>query len=175
MKNLIEEWREIPNWPGYNVNEYGVVKSLARLIHYEDGRVHRVKERIKISKLNTTGYKVVYLHHKNKSTPWLVHRLVYLVFKGELIDGMDIDHYDNDKTNNHYSNLQQITRRENTSKDKWRQGKTSKYTGVCYRKDCTNRPWKAQIRLHNRKVTILGYFKTELEASKAYQSKLATL
>lgn len=44
--------------------------------------------------------------------------------------------------------------------------KTSKYTGVC-RKDESEAPWEAQIRLNKRKIS-LGRFENETEAAVAY-------
>ena len=49
---------------------------------------------------------------------------------------------------------------------------TSKYKGVYFNK--SSNKWTAQIRI-NGKSKHLGYFKTELEAHKAYQSKLKEL
>lgn len=46
----------------------------------------------------------------------LEHVLVWLWFKGDIPDGMDLDHIDNDKSNNHISNLQLLTRAENIKK-----------------------------------------------------------
>lgn len=45
-----------------------------------------------------------------------VHRLVWETFKGEIPDGYEIDHIDGDTSNNSLSNLQLLTRRENTRK-----------------------------------------------------------
>lgn len=47
---------------------------------------------------------------------WTVARLVYVTYCGGLKNGMEIDHIDNDQSNDHYSNLQQISRRANALK-----------------------------------------------------------
>lgn len=50
--------------------------------------------------------------------------------------------------------------------------KSSKFRGVHFNK--LKNKWTAQIRINGKKK-FLGYFKTELEASNAYETKLLTL
>ena len=42
-----------------------------------------------------------------------VHRLVWETFKGEIPEGLEIDHMDNNRKNNALNNLQLVTRAEN--------------------------------------------------------------
>ena len=42
-----------------------------------------------------------------------IHRLVWETFKGEIPEGLEIDHIDNNRKNNSLSNLQLVTRAEN--------------------------------------------------------------
>jgi hypothetical protein len=43
-----------------------------------------------------------------------VHILVYLNYVGDIPKGMTINHVDGDKSNNHYTNLQLVTHKENS-------------------------------------------------------------
>lgn len=43
----------------------------------------------------------------------LLHRLVYEAYKGEIPEGMEIDHIDRNKRNNNPDNLRVVTRSEN--------------------------------------------------------------
>ena len=64
-------------------------------------------------------------------------------------------------------NLQYITQRLNSSKDK--KNTSSIYTGVSWSKE--KKKWKSCIRI-NGKSKHLGYFTDELEASNAYQKAI---
>jgi alkyl hydroperoxide reductase subunit AhpF len=92
-----------------------------------------------------------------------------MAFLGHVPNGQKlvVDHIDGDKLNNNLNNLQVITNRENTSKD--RSGGTSKYVGVSWSKQ--NKKWKAQIRIDGKQIYI-GHFTNDIDASQAYQKKL---
>jgi hypothetical protein len=77
-----------------------------------------------------------------------------------------VDHINNNRADNRLENLQIITQRENSSKDK--KG-VSKHTGVFWNKQ--NTKWHAQIQINGKKKH-LGYFKCETAAHLSYQRKL---
>ena len=78
-----------------------------------------------------------------------------------------VDHINNDKLDNTVENLQYITQRLNSSKDK--KNTSSIYTGVSWNKE--KKKWKSCIRI-NGKSKHLGYFTDELEASNTYQKAI---
>ena len=157
-----EIWKDIKGYEGiYKISTMGRVKSLKCS-----------KEIILKDSSSTGGYKVIGLYNNGKKHTIKVHRLVAVAFlehKPSGINGLVVDHIDNNKLNNRLSNLQIITNRKNLSKD--RIG-ASKYTGVYwhFRRD----KWVAQI-LINKKRIHLGYFDCEHEAGKSYKNKLETL
>lgn len=53
----------------------------------------------------------VYLNHKQKHIK--IHKLVYLVWVGPIPEGMQLNHIDDNKDNNHYTNLYLGTQKEN--------------------------------------------------------------
>lgn len=59
------------------------------------------------------GHKRIELKIDKKPVKVLVHRAVYQVWIGDLIDGMVIEHLDGNPSNNSYTNLKQSTQREN--------------------------------------------------------------
>ena len=77
------------------------------------------------------------------------------------------DHINNDPLDNRLENLQLISNRENSCKDK--KG-TSKYRGV----SLDGKKWMVSIRINGKKK-YLGRFTNEIEASNAYQNALNNL
>jgi hypothetical protein len=61
------------------------------------------------------GYKRVWLTVNGKRMVQSVHRLVAVKYvKGRCRYRCDVNHLDGDKNNNHFSNLQWVTKKENT-------------------------------------------------------------
>ena len=73
---------------------------------------------------NSSGYFQVELTDGKQPKRFLVHRLVASAYLGlDIFDtSKEVDHIDNDKTNNHYSNLQILTRKQHLKKTLESQG-----------------------------------------------------
>lgn len=154
MKSKI--WKPIKNYEGiYEVSNHGEIKSLSRKGVVNDRLLKLTKD--------SNGYIYAILSKNGKSKQVALHRILYQTFKGDLLDGLVVDHIDNNKLNNSLNNLQQISIRENASKD--RGIGTSKYLGVCL--DKRRNKWRATI-YDGKKRKHIGYYKTEIDASKAY-------
>ncbi len=164
-----EIYKDVLNYEGfYQVSNLGNVKSLSRKAKSSYGRFRPIQERIRKTLVDTNGYLRVSLSKEGNLKNKKVHRLVAETFlKDAHKKGLVVDHIDNVKTNNREDNLQWITHRKNSSKDK--KNTTSKYTGVSKNQKCNG--WYARIRI-NGKQKYLGSFSNELEASKAYQREL---
>ena len=65
---------------------------------------------------DNNGYKRIKLNIEGVRRAYLVHRLVAEAYLGA--SDLCVDHIDNDKTNNHVSNLQYLTRAENINKER---------------------------------------------------------
>jgi len=166
MENL-EIWKDIIGYEGlYQVSSFGRVKSLGGKI---GGKGAISKEKILKNNLDSNGYYIVNLCKNSIQKTFKIHKLVAINFLGHIPNGFKIvvDHLNNDKTNNHVSNLQLISSRLNSSKDK-KKG-SSKFTGVSWNKN--NNKWVSHIRI-NGKSKYLGSFDNEIEASEAYQKAL---
>lgn len=61
-------------------------------------------------------YPVVVFSYKNKSKCIPLSRLIYVWHKGDIPEGMEVDHIDNNQFNNHIDNLQLLTPEENRAK-----------------------------------------------------------
>ena len=167
-----EEWRDIPGYEGsYMVSNLGRVKSLRRMVKGHKKQGGRIQhERILKASLCGGGYLFVNLRKNNKNRVFKIHQLLMICFKGFRVDGykLVVDHINNIRTDNRLENLQAMTARENTSKDKKGLG-SSRYTGVYWKKDISK--WCSEIRIDVKK-RVLGYFECEEEASKRYQKAL---
>lgn len=157
----MEIFKDIPGYEGsYQISNLGRVKTL---------KFNR--EKILKPTESSRGYLRVNLCNEGKVKAKTVHQLVAMTFLNHTPDGykLVVDHKDNDKLNNRLSNLQLISQRENTSKDK---NGTSKYTGVFWVKHINK--WVSQITV-NGKSKRIGYFDLEEEAGMYYQDALKSL
>ena len=71
----------------------------------KEGKLVQVKATV-----NGGGYELITCKGQNKVS---VHRLVYEAFKGEIPDGLEIDHINRNRRNNNPDNLRVVTRSEN--------------------------------------------------------------
>jgi hypothetical protein len=159
-----EIWKDIPGYEGkYQVSNLGNVKSLPRQTKRKDGRVYFLEGRFLKKVDNGNGYLVVNL----KSKTYFVSVLVAMAFLNHKPCGYKIivDHINNIRSDNRLENLQLITTRKNTSKDRIGKG-SSKYTGVYWSK--RSKKWCSTIVCNNKKI-YLGSFETEKQASDFYE------
>jgi hypothetical protein len=167
----MEVWKDVPDYEGvYQVSNKGRVKSVDRYIEYSNGRVIFCKGSIR--RLQLKKYYECILTKNSNQKHYLVHQLVAMAFLNHVPNGktLVVDHINNIPTDNRVENLQILSVRENSSKDK-RCGKlyTSKYTGVSKRKD--NGYYRVKIRIDGIEK-YLGQFKNEYDAHLAYQKAL---
>ena len=168
----IEIWKDIKDYEGlYQVSNYGRVKSLDR---YVKGRRGILKEKILkviFNKDNINKYGFVNLSKKSKSKTIRIHILVWDHFGTEKRDGirLQVDHIDENKSNNHIDNLQLLKSRQNKSKGMEKYKTTSKYTGVFWQKGLNK--WRSRFNI-GKKCIHLGVFVNEYDAYLAYQKKL---
>jgi len=169
----IEVWKDVIGFEGlYMISSFGRVKSLAGKIIGRGKGTMLSEERILKNRINSHGYYVINLYKNGKCKTFQIHQLVAIYFLNHTQCGYKIvvDHVNNDKLNNHVSNLQLISNRLNSSKD--RKDGSSQYTGVSWFKKSNK--WRSNIRI-NGKLKHLGYFENEIDASNAYQSALNCL
>lgn len=99
-----EIWKDVVGYEGlYEVSNMGRVKSIGY-------------KKIKILKLtpNNNGYLIVTLSKDKKQTHCLVHRLVATAFvKRNQIELNEVNHIDEHRDNNRYTNLEWVTHKQN--------------------------------------------------------------
>ena len=113
---MSEIWKDIPDFEGsYQVSNMGRVRSLDRVVTYKDGRVGKYKGKVLKPYVNkSTGYEHLNLSNDGKGNTKTVHRLVLEAFKPHVnMNNLDVNHIDGNKLNNHLTNLEWLTRRDN--------------------------------------------------------------
>ena len=114
MEQQQEEFRSIPGYEGlYEVSNFGNVKSLGN----NRTRKEKILKPVLVGLIGWQYYSVT-LCKDGKSRHLNIHILVVMAFLGHVPDGtlkIVVDHIDNNRLNNHVSNLQLITQRENLS------------------------------------------------------------
>tara|TARA_R110001592_G_C12859061_1_gene722643 strand:- start:158 stop:640 length:483 start_codon:yes stop_codon:yes gene_type:complete len=112
--------------------------------------------------VNHYGYHIIQLHHKKIQKSYYIHRVIYKFNNPEwdMTYSFDneIDHFDNNKSNNNIENLRIVNRSKN-------QQNTLSTKGYYWKKK--NNKYQAQIRVNN-KQHYLGLYDTEEEAREAY-------
>ena len=98
-----EQWLDISGYEGlYQISNFGRVKSF----YFKNPRIlkpHKVK-----------GYSNVELYKNKKKKQFYIHRLVMENFCPiENMNVLDVNHKDEDKSNNHISNLEWMTHKGN--------------------------------------------------------------
>lgn len=108
MKIKKEIWKKIEFNKDYEVSSCGKVRRLTNYNkRYPRGYILGNRE------ING-GYLITKLSKNGKEYPWLIHRLVFTVFKECIHKNKEINHKDGNKKNNFIDNLEMITPSENT-------------------------------------------------------------
>ena len=103
---MSEEWRDVAGYEGlYQVSSEGRVKSLERK--------GCKRERILKPGVRSKGYLFVVLCAGGKSRMFSVHRLVCQAFHDNPENKLDVNHMNENKTDNRACNLEWSTRKEN--------------------------------------------------------------
>ena len=159
-KNENETWLEMPNYENYEIS------SLGQLRKTQTKKVSRGSIKKDHDKITKT--RIIYSLTKNKIRYRIyAARLVASAFLDlDLTDKkLVVDHIDNDSMNDSVENLQIISNRENSTKD--RKNKCG-YTGVAK----NGNSYRAYIRINNRQKN-LGTYKTAYLAHQAYLLELS--
>lgn len=108
-------YKEIPGYPGYLATNTGKIYSIK--IPGGQGALDYNNPHEMITR-NRKGYDSVGLRlGDGKRYQRKVSRLVYLAFKGNIPEGLEVDHIDHNRVNNHIDNLQLLTKSENIKKN----------------------------------------------------------
>lgn len=111
---LHETWKPIEGYEKlYEVSNFGRVKSLSRIKIDKNGNKHITLERILKQQNNNRGYLKVRLCKNSKYTDCFVHRIVANAFIDKPFEDCEVNHKDEDKTNNYAYNLEWVSHKYN--------------------------------------------------------------
>lgn len=105
-------YKQIEGFEEYYITDTG------RVFCYRDGRcgwqgLHEIKQR---RGKKAHKYFAVGLGNGKEQKTIMVHRLVAKYFVDGYFEGAVVNHIDGDETNNHYTNLEWVTQKENINK-----------------------------------------------------------
>ncbi len=130
-----ERWADIPDFPNYQVSDHGRVWS-------------KVRKKELAYKTDKGGYLRLGLYSNRKLFSRLVSRLVGEAFVPNPEGKPWIDHKDNIRTNNHYSNLKWATPSEN-NRNRSARTDTPFHKHLNIIKVGKNEYWRIHIQSHN--------------------------
>jgi hypothetical protein len=149
IKLNVEVFRSVDSYENYAVSSFGRVKNT------KTGRILKTGD-------NGRGYLTVNLCEDGVKKTHRIHRLVANAFINNPNDKEQVDHIDNNRTNNYISNLRFATIKENSRNSSIRLDNTSGHKGVCFDKKA--KKWKAHIMIDGVQIHI-GYY-DDLEDAK---------
>lgn len=103
----MEIWKPIEGFESsYEVSNKGNVRSVDRIVYFSDGRKYFKKGKVLKPIRNSDGYLQVQLNYRQVMKTAKVHRLVAVAFIPNPEQLLEVNHKDEDKTNNNANNLE---------------------------------------------------------------------
>lgn len=110
----MEVWKDIIEYEGYyKISNFGNIMSVKRVIKHSSGGIAVKKQKFLKPGKDPNGYLRCVLCKNGVCKTKKVHRLVASSFLGNETSEMEVNHIDGNKQNNHVSNLEWVTKREN--------------------------------------------------------------
>ena len=162
-----EIWKPVVGYEGlYEVSSYGRVRSLDRYVKYSNGPIHLHKGRILNPGKEKVGYLVVPLSCNGKLHLKKIHILVAEAFIPNPDNLPQVNHKDENKTNNNVDNLEWCTAKYNMNygsiQERHRNTMLERGYSTGLSKEEYHKKW-----LENNK----DYYKKWLENNKDYHKK----
>lgn len=136
---MIERWVDIKGYENmYQISNLGRIKSLQRETRNRNGK-YIIEEKIMKPMVATNGYLIACLWKNNKQKKIVIHRLVAEAFIPNHNNYNEVNHKDEDKTNNKVDNLEWCSHKYNMN--------YGNVKGKISRKKIGKEPWNKGLRL----------------------------
>lgn len=121
---MCKKWVPVKTWKNgtlydytgvYEVSNLGVVRRVEHYVRHNYGGLALKKTQIKSIVKSKSGYCVVMLYHNCTTQNCRLHRVVWESFNGPIPSGMQVNHINEDKTDNRLENLNLMTPRQNSN------------------------------------------------------------
>lgn len=110
----MEIFKQVKGYEGlYELSNKGRLKRLECVVSVNGQNDRHIKEHFVVGCKAGSGYRKVGLCKDGVVTSYYLHRLVYETFIGSIPSGYEVNHKDEDKTNNSISNLELVSHKEN--------------------------------------------------------------
>ena len=151
IKLNVEVWRSIDGYDNYAVSSFGRVKNV------KTGKILKARnDKYGYLRVNLYEYRVMKTHK--------IHKLVANAFIDNPNNKQCVDHIDNNKANNHISNLRFATYKENNQNSSISTRNTSGCKGISWNKKA--KKWNAKIKIDGINIHI-GYYDNLEDAKTA--------
>ena len=120
MKNQVEIWKDIPGYEGlYKASSFGRIMSYDKFCN-NGVSLFLMKGKLLKQSINSSGYYCLCLYKNKVCKSFRIHKIIAMTFLNHIPNYYEsiIDHIDNNKLNNNVNNLQIVSNRYNSTKDK---------------------------------------------------------
>ena len=160
-----EIWKDIIDYPNYQVSNLGNVKSKERFVNCKYNSKRKINSKILKPIMGNGYYYVILYNEQGKSNPKAIHRLVAQAFIHNHDNYKIINHIDGNKLNNNVNNLEWCTQSHNV-KEAYRLGLEKPQLTNLGKKGKDNKKAKKIKQIDIESNITLNYFFGILEAQR---------
>jgi hypothetical protein len=153
------------------MKKYPTQEEVQYYFTYENGKLYwknTTKHSIKVGDLAGTIVKNKFGNYYRiglNGSCYLMHRLIYIYFNGEIPSGMYIDHINGNSLNNNIENLRICNKYQNQYNSKKSSVNTSGIKGITFE----NKKWRCRCRVNGKKYHV-GFYDDINEAKLAVEN-----
>lgn len=152
-----EQWKTIPNYEEYEVSNLGRIKRLAYDKSICKGAKQYCKEKVLKPQTRKFGYQAVTLSKNSKAKSFLIHRLVATVFIPNPDNLPQVNHKDENTSNNCVSNLEWCDQKYNSN-----YGTSKKRISEKLKNGILSKP----VEQYDKKGNYINEYPSAIEASR---------